>query len=255
MNNHINVQKVQPTGIFTNYIFKALPLAFDESMSYYECICNLLDYLKNTILPTINNNADAVIEIQNNVDSFEENMTTSFTEFTTTINNTVNELESYMNNYFDNLDVQEEINNKIDELVLNGTMDSLLNTNLTGSLSDLTTTDKSNLVSAINELNSKVNNKIQVVKTQLTLTTGTTRTEGTVALPEGYTKDNSCVVFKNYGSGASASKTDSPILSVSLTYDQYDGNYAYIVLNGLLEQSTDSTYTVYFGLIKIDYPN
>ena len=126
MNNHINVQKVQPTSIFTNYIFKALPLAFDDSMSYYECLCNLLDYLKNTILPTINNNADAIIEIQNNVDNFEENMTESFTDFTTTINNTVAELESYMNNYFDNLDVQDEINNKVDSMVLNGQFEQLL---------------------------------------------------------------------------------------------------------------------------------
>lgn len=153
MNNHTQVQKVQPTGIFTNYIFKALPLAFDESMSYYECLCNLLDYLKNTVIPTINTNADAIIELQNNVDSFEENMNESFTEFTTSVNNTVEELETYMNNYFDNLDVQDEINNKMDQMVLDGTMDQLLNTNLTGSLSDLTTTDKSNLVSAINEVN------------------------------------------------------------------------------------------------------
>lgn len=133
-----NVEKVTPSGVFTNYIFKSIPLAFDESMSYYECLCGLLDYLKNTVIPTINNNADAIIEVQS-----------LFTE-----------LQNYVDNYFSNLDVQEEVNNKLDEMVEDGTMDTLLNTNLTGSLSNLNTTDKSNLVSAINEVNDKAGKSI-----------------------------------------------------------------------------------------------
>ena len=133
MNNQTNIEKLQPTGIFTNYIFKAIPLAFDESMSYYETLCGLLDYLKNTVIPTVNNNADAIIE-------YEEKF---------------NELQTFVDTYFDNLDVQQEVNNKLDEMVEDGTLDSLLNTNLTGSLSDLNTTDKDNLVSAINEVNGK----------------------------------------------------------------------------------------------------
>ena len=130
MNNQ-NVEKLEPTGIFTNYIYKAIPLAFDESMSYYETLCGLLNYLKNTIIPTINNNADVITEYE-----------TKFIE-----------LQTFVDTYFDNLDVQEEVNTKLDEMVEDGTMDTLLNTNLTGSLSDLETTDKTNLVSAINELN------------------------------------------------------------------------------------------------------
>ena len=99
------VEKIIPKcGIFTNYIFKTIPLAFDESMSYYETLCGLLYYLKNTILPTIDNNADAVIELQN-----------LFTQ-----------LQEYVNNYFDNLDVQEEINNKLDEMALDGTIENIL---------------------------------------------------------------------------------------------------------------------------------
>ena len=64
-NPQIQVLKSGKTGLFTNYIFKAIPLAFDESLSYYECLCGLLDYLKNVIIPTVNNNADAVAELQN----------------------------------------------------------------------------------------------------------------------------------------------------------------------------------------------
>ena len=63
-NPNIEVIKAKETGLFTNYIFKAIPLAFDESMSYYETLCGLLNYLQNTIIPTVNNNADAVAELQ-----------------------------------------------------------------------------------------------------------------------------------------------------------------------------------------------
>ena len=59
-NPQIEVIKTSKTGLFTNYIFKAIPLAFDESMSYYETLLGLLHYLKNVIIPTVNNNADAL---------------------------------------------------------------------------------------------------------------------------------------------------------------------------------------------------
>ena len=99
-----NVEKIKPTGLFTNYIYKAIPLAFDESMSYYETLCGLLSYLKNTVIPALNNNADSIIELQN----------------------LITELQNYVDNYFDNLDVQQEINNKLDEMAQNGTLQTLL---------------------------------------------------------------------------------------------------------------------------------
>ena len=103
-NPEIEVVKAGKTGLFTNYIFKAIPLAFDESMSYYETLCGLLNYLKNTILPTVNNNADAVAELQT---LYEE-------------------LRTFVDNYFTNLDVQEEINNKLDEMVADGTLPEIV---------------------------------------------------------------------------------------------------------------------------------
>ena len=106
MNDKINVNviKTTKTGLFSNYIYKTIPLAFDESMSYYETLCGLLSYLENTIIPTVDNNADAVIELQN---LFET-------------------LQDYVNHYFDNLDVQEEINNKLDEMVEDGTFENTI---------------------------------------------------------------------------------------------------------------------------------
>ena len=90
------IKMIKPSGIFTNYIFKSIPLAFDESMSYYETLCALLDYLKTTT-EVVNNNAELLAE-----------------------------LESYVKNYFDNLDVQEEINNKLDEMVEAGTLQEII---------------------------------------------------------------------------------------------------------------------------------
>ena len=89
---------------FMCYCAKVIPLAFDESMSYYECLCNFYNYLKNEVMPVINNNADATKELQ---DLFIE-------------------LENYVNHYFDNLDIQEEINNKLDDMYENGQLTSLI---------------------------------------------------------------------------------------------------------------------------------
>ena len=100
----INIEKIKPTGLFTNYIYKAIPLAFDESMSYYETLCGLLSYLKDTVIPTLNNNADAIVEIQN----------------------LYIQLHNYVEHYFDNLDVQEEINNKLDDMAESGELTEII---------------------------------------------------------------------------------------------------------------------------------
>lgn len=140
-NPQIEVIKSGKTGLFTNYIYKAIPLAFDESMSYYETLCGLLNYLQNTIIPTVNNNADAVAELQS---LYEQ-------------------LRSYVDNYFTNLDVQEEINNKLDQMVTDGTLASviepLVTTHLTSSVNvkslgakgDGKTNDTEIIQNAINE--------------------------------------------------------------------------------------------------------
>lgn len=103
-NPSIVVLKAGQSGVFTNYIYKAIPLAFDESMSYYETLLGLLNYLENVIIPTVNNNADAVAELQN----------------------LYVELKDYVEHYFDNLDVQEEINNKLDEMVEDGVLEQII---------------------------------------------------------------------------------------------------------------------------------
>ena len=136
-----NVEKIKPTGLFTNYIFKAIPLAFDESMSYYETLCGLLNYLKNTILPTLNNNADAIIEVQN----------------------LMTQLQNYVDNYFNNLDVQEEINNKLDKMVKDGTLAEIINQDIFTELNNKVNKNTNN----INTLNNQVQNIQATVTTEI----------------------------------------------------------------------------------------
>ena len=57
------------------------------------------------------------------------------------LTNAFNELQEYVTNYFENLDVQEEINNKLDEMVESGELAEIIT---------------EHLISEINKINSKV---------------------------------------------------------------------------------------------------
>jgi len=126
INNQPTIQPRTVTGIFTKYIAKTLPLAFDESMSYYECLCALLEYLNETIVPDINNVNEGLEEIQNLYTELQTYINNAMEEFENSVDNKVQNLEDFMNNYFDNLDVQEEINNKLDAMVEAGTLQEII---------------------------------------------------------------------------------------------------------------------------------
>lgn len=89
---------------FKFYCQKVIPLAFDESMSYYEVLCALTKYIKDTLLPAINENADAVAELQQ----------------------LYIELKQYVDDYFSDLNVQTEINNKLDEMAESGELTDII---------------------------------------------------------------------------------------------------------------------------------
>lgn len=110
-----NVEKISPFKNFCVTIGN-LPTSYLESMSYYEMLCWFCKYLENTINPAINNNAEALEELQ-----------------------------SYVANYFDTLDVSEEINDKLDEMVENGTMAEIINQEIFTTLSNRVTTVENEL--------------------------------------------------------------------------------------------------------------
>ena len=124
-------------SIFTKHIAKVIPLAFDESMSYYECICAFRDYLNTVIIPNVNNVNDGLAEIQylfldlqsavnTEIENFENTVTNEINDFETEMNTNFNTLQDFVNNYFDNLDVQDEINNKLDEMLEDGVLEQII---------------------------------------------------------------------------------------------------------------------------------
>ena len=122
--NDENLKPVEKLTPFTKMIMTigTLPSSFYASMSYYESMVWLYEYLKNEVIPTVNNNAEACEELQ---EKFIE-LNQDEKDFKEYIDGKVEELETYMNNYFDNLDVQQEINNKLDAMALDGTLTNLI---------------------------------------------------------------------------------------------------------------------------------
>lgn len=85
-----------------------LPTSYLESLSYLEMLNWFCNFLQNNVIPAVNNNANALTEVQN----------------------LYTELKNYVNTYFDNLDVQQEIYNKLDTMVTDGTFDKIINQTL-----------------------------------------------------------------------------------------------------------------------------
>ena len=100
---------------------KVLPLVYDNSLSYYELLCKVVDYLNktmedvNTAVEDVENLNSAFGSLENHVNASETALLQAYTD-----------LQNYVNSYFNNLDVQQEINNKLDAMAEDGTLDALL---------------------------------------------------------------------------------------------------------------------------------
>ena len=86
-------------GAFTKFCCTIgnLPSSYMQSMTYEEQLIWLSNYLEKTIVPTLQQEGEAIIELQ-----------------------------EYIKNYFDNLDVQEEINNKLDDMAESGELTEII---------------------------------------------------------------------------------------------------------------------------------
>lgn len=82
-----------------------IPTSYKNSLDYYEQLLWLIKFLENTVIPAVDNNALAVTELQN----------------------LYIQLKDYVEHYFKNLDVQQMINDKLDEMASDGTLENLLN--------------------------------------------------------------------------------------------------------------------------------
>lgn len=95
----MDLKKVETIKPFTRFLMTIgeLPSSYLVSMTYEEQLLWFCNFLQNTVIPTVNNNAEAVIELQ-----------------------------EFVSNYFENLDVQEEINNKLDEMAESGELTEII---------------------------------------------------------------------------------------------------------------------------------
>lgn len=90
-------------GAFRFWCQTALPLTYDDSLSYYELLNKVVNYLNHTNedLTAVESNTSALAEAYN-------------------------KLQKYVNDYFDDLDVKAELRNVLDAMAEDGTLDALL---------------------------------------------------------------------------------------------------------------------------------
>ena len=96
-------KRLNPFGRFCCTIGN-LPTSYMLSLTYEEQLIWLCKYLEETVIPAVNNNAEALEELQN----------------------LFIELKTYVDEYFENLDIQTEINNKLDEMADDGTLEEII---------------------------------------------------------------------------------------------------------------------------------
>ena len=78
---------------------KVLPLVYDDSLSYMELLCKVVDYLNKTM---------------HDVDTLHTDVVQLHAAYV--------QLQQYVNTYFENLDIQTEIDKKLDEMAESGAL-------------------------------------------------------------------------------------------------------------------------------------
>ena len=90
-------------GEFRHWCYKVLPLVYDDSLSYYEVLCKLTNYV-NTLAETLRDTGEDVEELKT---LYEQ-------------------LNDYVVHYFDTLNIQEQVDNKLDEMAEDGTLEAMI---------------------------------------------------------------------------------------------------------------------------------
>ena len=125
---NFNFKKLPPFKWFVLQNFPFIEADFD-AITYYQLLCKIVEYLNK------------VIDENNLIGEQTENLTNAF-----------NELQDYVNHYFDNLDIQEEINNKLDEMAEDGQLADIIAQylQLAGVLAFDTINDMKNATNLVN---------------------------------------------------------------------------------------------------------
>lgn len=101
---------------FRRFVLQNFPFIEQDfdALTDYELICKVIEYLNSVI----NSQNEVIAEVER----FETDITNNFDR----LEGLFNDLKSFVDNYFDNLDVQEEINNKLEDMVEDGTLQEII---------------------------------------------------------------------------------------------------------------------------------
>ena len=86
-----------PMPPFKAFLASNIPSVYDNTLSYYDELTKLLAYLEKQVVPQVNANTEGLAQ-----------------------------LKKFVEDYFDNLDVQEEINNKLDDMAEKGELATII---------------------------------------------------------------------------------------------------------------------------------
>ncbi len=209
---------------FRYWCQKVLPLVYDDSLSYYELLCKVVDYLNKTM---------------EDVDTLHGDVTN--------LHNAYVELQGYVNNYFSNLDVQEEINKKLDEMFENGELGKLLteaiqkyhcgyiNIREFGAKCDGVTDDSEAIQNAVNNLitldNNEISRRVLLIPAFTVITKPITIPFGLIKI-KGYSLNESRVICNGNGCfiiGDTDLNTTNHELEIEDIYFRGDSNNSYLL--------------------------
>ena len=106
---------------FRYWCQKVLPLVYDDSLSYMELLCKTVDYLNKTM---------------HDVDTLHTDVVQLHAAYI--------QLQQYVNTYFENLDVQQEIDKKLDEMAESGALLNIIKPDVIDEVNNWLTTHITN---------------------------------------------------------------------------------------------------------------
>jgi len=139
MNNENNFKRLTPFKMQVLQSFPFIDEDFD-AITNYELLCKVVEYLNTTV---------------DNVNLLESDFQT---------------LYNYVHDYFDNLDVQEEINKKLDEMAEDGTLTNIIKNYVDPLFNSFTEESQANYNSFTQNINGEVdsqNNRINIMENKI----------------------------------------------------------------------------------------
>lgn len=248
---------------------KALPLVYDDSLSYYEVLCKVVNYLNN-MMTDLTTGTGAITQFANqfvinqqflndmaeqlgqNTEELEDYINDRMGDFT----DAYNELQDYVNEYFNNLDVQDEIDAKLDEMAEGGQFNVLFDPVIQAWMEDETEYINTSITNQNGTL-AQQNGRISVLEGRM---------DTFASLPSGSTSGNAELLDirtnflgETFGSAGDAVRTSDflasgfssqPFVEEVLTIDvssfgffdvsAYKGGKYAIILNSFIDSLTET---------------